>query len=62
MSYLIEILLKNDPPYFGGHNFLTYNPFLSILVRQMHQEEGSIYFLDVINNGPCYRNGKQTLP
>jgi hypothetical protein len=28
----------------------------------MHQEEGSIYSLDIINNGPSCQNGDQTLP
>jgi hypothetical protein len=30
MSYSIENFCKNNPPYFGGRNFLASNPFLLI--------------------------------
>jgi hypothetical protein len=77
MSWTIEIKKKKkQPPLLWG--FVTFFPlvhFCWFLVQQMHQEEGSIYFLDAINNqvllGPakmtskpyikCLDNGWSTL-
>ncbi len=41
---------KSCPLISGGHNFVLYNMFLPIFMRNMLQEEGSIDFVDTIIN------------
>jgi hypothetical protein len=50
----LRIFKKNDPPYFGGHNFLAFSPFFSIFCVTDAPRRGIIHSLDIINNGALF--------
>jgi hypothetical protein len=58
----VFFFVKMTPLLQGAVTFSILVHFCRFLMRQMRQEEGSIYFLDTINNGPSSKNDKQTLP